>query len=129
LFPTIFMRFIHLIRSTSAERFDVLKNRIKARKATQYPGQNLTLHILNSFLDAGGTHNEDNPYPLRDIKTKLNAALLEIGYMDREVAQKYMAANKLPFLSWPYDLPSRDYKLPCRSSFLHERVLPRKHRQ
>ena len=120
-FPTTFLRLIQLIRSTSIDRFENLKHRIKARKATQYPGQNLTLmaadlradakeldiaghydhsltlHMLDAFLEAGGSNNEDYRYDLRVIKATLNDALKKIGYLTKDAAQKYMAAQKLTY--------------------------------
>ena len=113
-FPVTLLRLIHMIRSASIDRFENLKVRIKSRKPAKYPGQdlskmavelradaleldiagqydhNLTLHMLDAFLEAGGANNEDFRYPLRATKTKLSAALLEIGYMPRDVAKKHM---------------------------------------
>jgi hypothetical protein len=120
-FPVTFLRFIHLIRSTSIDRLENLKVRIKSRKPTQYAGQdiskmaseiradaleleiagqydhNITLHILDAFLEAGGSNNEDYRFPLRTLKAKLSDALLELGYMKQEDATKYMATLSLGF--------------------------------
>ena len=120
-FPVTFLRFIHLIRSTSIDRLENLKVRIKSRKPTQYAGQdiskmaseiradaleleiagqydhNITLHILDAFLEAGGPNNEDYRFPLRTLKAKLSEALLELGYMKHEDATKYMATLSLGF--------------------------------
>ena len=120
-FPVTFLRFIHLIRSTSIDRLENLKVRIKSRKPTQYAGQdvskmaseiradaleleiagqydhNITLHILDAFLEAGGQNNEDYRFPLRTLKAKLSDALLELGYMKQEDATKYMATLSLGY--------------------------------
>ena len=120
-FPVTFLRLIQLIRSTSIDRFENLKLSIKSRKPTKYPGQdiskmasdlradaqqldiagqydhNLTLHMLDSFMEAGGSNNEDFRYPLRALKVKLGDALLAIGYMSREDARKHMASLKLNY--------------------------------
>jgi hypothetical protein len=58
---------------------------------------NLTLHMLDSFMEAGGNNNEDFRYPLRALKVKLGDALLAIGYMSREDSRKHMASLKLNY--------------------------------
>jgi hypothetical protein len=120
-FPITFLRLIKTIRSTSIDRFEQLKNRIKQRKPHQYSGQdlskmasdlraeareleiagqydhNLTLHMLDAFLEGGGNNNEDFRFPLRGLKDKLSKALLEIGYMAPPVATKHMADHGLTY--------------------------------
>ncbi len=120
-FPKVWIRFIRTIRSISIDRFEDLKKKIKACKPTQYPGQdlskmaldlrsyakelevagqydhNLTLHMLNSFLDAGGQGNEDFRFPLRTIKANLNTALIEIGYLSYQDAHQKMVNDKLTY--------------------------------
>jgi hypothetical protein len=42
--------------------------------------------MVEAFLEAGGENNEDFRCPLRSIKQKLDTALLDIGYKDKEQA-------------------------------------------
>jgi GAG-pre-integrase domain/Zinc knuckle len=133
VFPVTFMRLIHLIRSTSSERYSKIKLRLQNRKPTMYPGQNLTMMasdmradakiletarqyehsltqlMLDNFLEAGGANNEDFRYPLRAVKVRLDAAILAIGYLDREAANQYMASEKLSYRDI-CDLASEGYR-------------------
>ena len=133
VFPVTFMRLIHLIRSTSSERYAKIKLRLQNRKPTMYPGQNLTMMasdmradakiletarqyehsltqlMLDNFLEAGGSNNEDFRYPLRAVKVRLDAAILAIGYLDREAANQYMASEKLSYRDI-CDLASEGYR-------------------
>jgi len=120
-FPIVWLQFIKSIQSTSIERYEQLKKYIKERKATQYSGQdiekmskdlrdasdtlisagqydhNLTLSMVEAFLEAGGDNNEDFRFPLRSIKQKLDQALLDIGYKDKEAAVMHMSdLNLMP---------------------------------
>ncbi len=87
-FPVLWLRLIHTVRSTSIDRFENLKKRVKTCKPSNFAGEdlskmalnlqayakelelagqydhNLTLHMLNSFLEAGGQDNEDFRFPL-----------------------------------------------------------------
>ena len=120
-FPMVFLRLIHLTRSTSFDRFGDLKTSIARRKPTQYPGQNIELmatdmkrdaraleiagqyeHTLTytmseAFMEAGGTNNEDFRARLRNTKWKLNEALTYIGFLDKSAADEYMIENKLTY--------------------------------
>ena len=152
-FPVVWLQFLKSIQSTSIERFEDLKNNIKARLPSQYPGENLeqlaahfrkdanelttagqydhnlTLGMLKTFLLAGGSGNEDFRFPLRSVKTKLEQALLDIGFKDKEAANLYMQANKLTYRDicayaedafrtqfdrkeWPPSRHTRDSKAP-----------------
>ena len=51
--------------------------------------------MMNLFLDAGRNNNKDYCFPLRQIKLKLEEALLEIGYKDNAAATSYMTTMKL----------------------------------
>jgi hypothetical protein len=120
-FPLVFMQLIKLIRSVSIERFEQLKESIKKRHPSQYGGQdlsalatdfrkdarelviagqydhNLTLRMLDAFLEGGGKGNEDFRYPLRAIKKELNAKLLIIGHMTPSAATTLMASSGLTY--------------------------------
>ena len=118
-FVVTYMELINAISSTSIERFNDLKDKIKQKHPAQYAGENLsllaadfyklaeelemagqydhnlTLTMLDAFLKAGGENNEDFRFTLRSTKQKLNEALLEIGYKDKSSAQSYMEQKKL----------------------------------
>ena len=120
-FHVAWLLFIKAIQTTSIERFEELKVKIKARLPSQYPGENLeamaadlckdarelvaagqydrnlTMSMLKNFLLAGGPGNEDFRHPLRDLKLRLSQALLDIGYKDKAAANKYMVEHKLTF--------------------------------
>ncbi len=109
------------IQSTSIGRFENLKATNKARLPSQYPGKNLeqlaihfckdanelmtagqynhnlTLTMMKTFLLAGGTGNEDFRFPLRSVKQKLEQALFDIGFKDKDAANKHMSDNKLTY--------------------------------
>jgi len=93
-FPVVFVHLMNLLRSTSIDRFENIKVKIKTRHPSKYPGQdvsrmasdfradaqlleiagqydhNLTLHMIDAFLEAGGLNNEDYRYPLRSLKVR-----------------------------------------------------------
>ena len=52
---------------------------------------------MKTFLLAGGTGNEDFRFPLRSVKQKLEQALLDIGFKDKDAANKHMSDNKLTY--------------------------------
>ena len=65
--------------------------------AGQYD-HNLTLGMLKTFLLAGGSGNEDFRFPLRSVsKQRLEQALLDIGFKDKEAANLHMQAEKLTY--------------------------------
>jgi hypothetical protein len=119
-FPIVWLQFLKAIQSTSIKRFEYLKATIKACLPSQYPGKNLeqlaihfcrdanklttpggqydhnlTLTMLKTFLLAGGTGNEDFRFPLLSVKQKLEQFLLDIGFNDKDAANKHMSDNKL----------------------------------
>ena len=53
--------------------------------------------MLKIFLQAGGTGNEDFRYPLRAVKQELDKALLEVGYKEKNAANRYMIEKKLTY--------------------------------
>ena len=120
-FAAYWLQLIHIIKSVSIDRFDKIKDRIKARKLSDYPGenikimasayltdwqelhgaglydQNLTMTMLNAILLAasGSEEAETFCYPLRDIKDKLNTKLLQVRHMDYSTAHQAMATDDL----------------------------------
>jgi hypothetical protein len=118
-FPLVWMQFLKLIQSTSVERFEDLKLRIKSRLPAQYPGENLedlgrdfrrdatelitagqydhnlTLTMLKIFLQAGGRGNEDFRFALRMRKQSLDQALIDIGHMSKKDSLTHMVKNNL----------------------------------
>ena len=120
-FPVVWLQFLKSIHSTSIERFEDLKAIIKARLPSQFSGEkleqlaahfckdanelttagqydhNLTLGMLKIFLLAGGSGNEDYRFPLRSVKQKLEQALLDIGFNNKEAANLHMQLNKLTY--------------------------------
>lgn len=88
-FTVTWMVMIQHLQSTSIERFEELRTRIKSRHPSQYPGENieslvqdyradamalevagqyehnLTLAMIKSFLKAGGKDNEEYRFPSR----------------------------------------------------------------
>ncbi len=121
-FPVVWLQFLKSIQSTSIERFEDLKAINRARIPSQYSGENLeqlaahfrkdanelttagqydhnlTLGMLKIFLLAGGSGNKDYRFPLRSVRQKLEQALLDIGFMDKEAANLHMQVNKLPYI-------------------------------
>ena len=118
-FSVYWLNLIHIVKSVSIDRFDKIKDRIKARKIKDYPSENveliatdflndwkelhgaslydhnLTMTMLNAIMAAGGTENEDFRYPLREIKQKLNTKLLNVRHYDYSKAHKSMIAEEL----------------------------------
>ena len=118
-FIAYWLNLTHIVRSVSIDRFDKVKDRIKSRKIANYAGenveaivtdflsdwkelhgaglydQNLTLTMLNSIMEAGGTANEDFRHPLRDVKLKLNKKLLEVRHMSYANAHTAMVTDEL----------------------------------
>ena len=123
-FPEFWLTLVTSVRSASIERFEAIKSSIKARSAINYAGQdivalacdyrrealelvnagqyghNLTLHMLKTFIKAGGEGlDADNyRYILRAIYGKLNDALVTVGYMAKSDADDHMVKAKLTYL-------------------------------
>ena len=98
--PTYWLELVHTMQSVSMERFGAIKDNIRSRKVTDFPGENvekivsdylsdwehldsasmyehnLTMVMLNAILSAGGTDNEGFRFPLRSLKVKLESKLL-----------------------------------------------------
>jgi hypothetical protein len=120
-FPIVWINLLKLVQSTSIERFENLRNRIKTRSASNYSGEdiellaidfrhdalelvtagqydhNLTLSMLKIFLLAGGANNENYQFPLQLLKKELNAALLVITHMNCADADKFMLKESLTY--------------------------------
>ena len=120
-FTVVWLRLLHLLTSTSVDKFESIKKKIKETMPSSFAGQNLeemasslrknareleiagqydhnlTLHMLDNFLCAGGEDNENYCFELRIIKQKLNTALLEIAYKSKADARTYMATEKLTY--------------------------------
>jgi hypothetical protein len=120
-FPVIWIQLLKLVQSTSIERFENLRTRIKSRSASNYLGEdiellavnfrrdalelatagqyehNLTLSMLKIFIAAGGANNGNYQFPLRLVKKDLNEALLAIPHMGRAEADKFMVKAGLTY--------------------------------
>jgi hypothetical protein len=124
-FGVIFMRVVALMQSTNIMRFSILVTRLKNRKATDYPSQNLqslardyiqdatellkagqydqtyTLVMMQTFVSAGGTGDlaENFRHKLRDLKDRVETQVSAIGLMTRAQQQKHMESKELDFQS------------------------------
>ena len=120
-FTVVWLRLVDIIMTSSVERYDSIKTRIKGRKPSDYPGEDivllsqdfqtdaqeleiggkydhdLTLKILQIFLTAGGDGREAEDYrhPLRNLQDQLSTALIKVATMEREAATKYLYQNSL----------------------------------
>ena len=114
-FPIAWLRLTDLVVSSSIDKFETIKDRIKKRLPSQYKGEdiiklsqdfqtdakeltiagqydhNLTLKILQILLLAGGDGSEAAGYrhELRNLETKLNATLKLVATMEKSDATKY----------------------------------------
>jgi hypothetical protein len=94
--------------------------------------------MLKSFLLAGGEGNENFPFPLHGLLVVLldEEALLDIGYMEKDVADKHMIKSNLTYKAifskaedqyrklynqkqWPPAKHARDSKAPPASFGAH----------
>ncbi len=131
-FTIVWMIFMKTFTSTSHEKYENLKNQIKARKPTQYSGQdlhqladhfrddakvletagcydhNLTLEMVKIFLSAGGSGEkaEDFRFALRDMRTKLDKALTHIKFMSVADQNQYMQDNRFTYQDICEDIES-----------------------
>ena len=121
-FMVAWITFVREIQSLSSDRFDSLKNRIRNIKAADYPQQNikmmtddyeeaakelvsagqydhnLTKYMINGFIEAGGTSNEDWKAPLRRVKENIDQALVQLGFhRTKEDENKFMTREKLTY--------------------------------
>lgn len=125
-FVAHWLQLIHLVQSTSFNRFTVIKRDIESNLSLlKIPGQNvkelasiflskareldnhgfyehrLTLCMLDRFLEGGGT-NSDVPtmqyrHTLFQLRQKLDKALIEIGRLETDSQNKHMAKENLTY--------------------------------
>ena len=110
------MNLMLIVGSISIERFDRIKDSIKARKIQNYAGENveaistdyvsewkrlhgarmydhgLTLTMLKTIMESG---NEDFRYGLRSLKDKLNKKLMDVRHMSYDQSHKAMIHDEL----------------------------------
>ena len=124
-FPIAWLCLMDLIVSSSINKFETIKDRIKKCLPSQYKGQdiiklsqdfqtdakeltiagqydhNLTLKILQIFLLAGGNGSEAARYhhKLCNLETKLNATLKLVATMEKSDATKYLKQENLMYHS------------------------------
>ena len=120
-FPVAYLHLMEIVMSASIESFEVLKNTLKARRVTDYPGQDvsklamqfrldaqtlenagqytehLTLDMVNAFLVAGGRENEDFHFGLLMMKEQLHPLLSRIAFLTpTQQAAEVARASLLP---------------------------------
>jgi hypothetical protein len=110
------MNLMLIVGSISIERFDRIKDSIKARKIQNYAGEDvesistdyvsewkrlhgarmydhgLTLTMLKTIMESG---NEDFRYGLRALKDKLNKKLMDVRHMSYDQSHKAMVQDEL----------------------------------
>ena len=115
-FMAHWLHLIRIIRSVSVNRFEKIKNQIRARKVSSYPrdniedlasdlqsdwqdlhdagmcDQNLTLSMLDAIMEAGG---EDFKFPLRTKHAELNEKLMDIRHLSYKDAHEEMVKHEL----------------------------------
>jgi hypothetical protein len=132
-FAIVWMIFMKTVTSSSHEKYENLKNQIKGRKLTQYSGQdlhqltdhfrddakvldtagcydhNLTLEMVKIFLSAGGSGEraEDFCFELRQMRAKLDKALIHIKFMSASGQNQYMEDNRFTYQDICEDVESQ----------------------
>ena len=120
-FSVWYMHFIRFVRNRSLDSFDRVKKRIKDRKVSSYPGENLedmaidymndaeelevashyehrlTLTMLEEFMKAGGSSNEDFRFDLRTVRKDLKELLQEAPYLTKTEADRRFIDNELTY--------------------------------
>ena len=119
-FPLVYLHFMKIVRNVSIDYCNTIKQKIRSRQPSQYPGQdlalmaidfradvqeleiagqyehNLSLIILEAFLSAGGSQPlEEYKHSLRILHDKLQERLLDIGFMSQEQATKKIIEDEL----------------------------------
>ena len=121
-FLLVWMHIATLVLSTSVDRFEDVKKRIKSRHPAQFSGQDmvalvgdfgadaeilssagqydhaLTLHMVKIFLLAGGDGNENFRHPIRDLKIRIVRALRVIAFKDKAAANAHMVQEQLTYM-------------------------------
>ena len=125
-FTSHWLQLIHLVQSTSFNRFTVIKRDIESSLTLmKFPGQNvkdlatvfltkareldnhgfyehrLTLCMLDRFLEGGGTNNDVSTMQYRhtlfQLRQKLDQALIKIGRLELAAQTTYMATENLTY--------------------------------
>jgi hypothetical protein len=126
------MIFMKTVTSSSHEKYENLKNQIKAQKPMQYSGQdlhqladhfredakvlettgcynhNLTLEMVKIFLAAGGSGEKakDFCFEHREMRAKLDKALTHIKFMSAAKQNQYMEDNRFTYQEIYKDIES-----------------------
>ena len=119
-FTIIWLRFIHHFMTTSIDRFDKIKYKIRMMSPRSYPGQdiermtmdytklckelkaagffdhNLTLSIVNGLLQAD-TGEQTYSFKLLQIHSRLTVELPAVAFMDKAAADLHMAQVNLTY--------------------------------
>ena len=117
-FVTYWLELIHATQSVSMERFASVTERIKNRKVSQYPGENiermcsdylrdwkeldtaamfdnnLIMNMINNMMEAGGPNNEEFRFPLRILKMDIEKTLLANRHLDYHSAKEALVKVK-----------------------------------
>lgn len=124
-FPVVYMYLIGIVRSSSIDRFNDIKERIKGRRPAQFAGEdiaalasayradaqelvaggqydhNLTLNMLSAFLEGGGKDQgiDINMYrfSLLALHKQLQAKLLEVSFMSSADRDQAMSRDGLSY--------------------------------
>lgn len=119
-FPLVYLHLMKIVRNVSIDYCNTLKQKIRSRQPSQYPGQdlaqmaidfradvdelvtagqyehNLSLIILEAFLSAGGSQPlEEYKHSLRILHDKLEEKLLDIGFMTQDEATSIIIKEEL----------------------------------
>ena len=117
-FVALWFHLIRIVRSTSIDRFESIKTRIKGRSIANYAGEdvqalcsdyfedwqelhsakmydfNLTSNMLTEIMKAGG-NNEDFRFELRTMKSALTKKLLAIRHKEYQEKHADLVADEL----------------------------------
>ena len=111
-FVITWFRLVDLLYPHSIATFEMYKEALRSRRATNYAGQDieelcsdfdndhkklsyyydheLTMVMLETIMMAGGDSNEDFKSELRPLKKKLDKGLMEIRFLDPSSKEKYL---------------------------------------
>lgn len=124
-FVDYWMRLMEIVHIPSCDHFDDVKKVMRSRKLTDYAGENvvllaqdysddydklhdaglydhnLTLVAIKAIMQGGGTGTESEEFrsPLRAIRKRLDAKLLEIRYDSYQEAHRKMVSDDLHLAS------------------------------
>ena len=115
-FIALWLNLVHIVKSVSINRFDMIKKRIEGCKVSDYVSENieelvmnyyndweelhdaelfdfnLTLKMMFAIMEAG---NEEYRYPLHAIKSQLKAKLVDIHHLSYTVAHQELVQSNL----------------------------------